>query len=217
MCSRIPSRRSASSRRPHRGRPQRRPPLPPGKADRSPGQDILSRWLALAWPRTGRGARCDHPTPARRWYGATCTVVAACGANRPCALSPTRVRRWSPPARWVRWRCGWPALYAKACIGGRRGVRRDRRRDPRTLHRTGPPRGTLVTIAEPVTVYPRNGRAVFFVVESDRARLADLAQRLRDGRLKPIVGAVRPLAEAASVFTPDKRTPDKTIIRVTEG
>ncbi|MFE2449620.1 NADP-dependent oxidoreductase [Streptomyces sp. NPDC059426] len=78
------------------------------------------------------------------------------------------------------------------------------------------PGGTLVTIAEPVTVHPRDGRAVFFVVEPDRACLADLAQRLRDGRLKPIVGAVRPLAEAASAFTPDKRTPGKTIIRVTE-
>ncbi|WP_328419327.1 NADP-dependent oxidoreductase [Streptomyces sp. NBC_00443] len=77
------------------------------------------------------------------------------------------------------------------------------------------PGGTLVTIAEPVTVHPRDGRAVFFVVEPDRVRLADLAERLRDGRLKPIVGAVRPLAEAASAFTPDKRTPGKTIIRVT--
>ncbi|MFF8573763.1 NADP-dependent oxidoreductase [Streptomyces sp. NPDC015408] len=74
--------------------------------------------------------------------------------------------------------------------------------------------GTLVTIAEPPTVHPRDGRAVFFVVEPDRARLADLAQRLRDGRLKPIVGAVRPLAEAVSAFAPDKRTPGKTIIRV---
>ncbi|MFB6638993.1 NADP-dependent oxidoreductase [Streptomyces chartreusis] len=78
------------------------------------------------------------------------------------------------------------------------------------------PGGTLVTIAEPVTVHPHNGRAIFFVVEPDRARLAELAQRLRDGRLKPIIGAVRTLAEAASAFTPDKRTPGKTIIRVTE-
>ncbi|WPB88016.1 NADP-dependent oxidoreductase [Streptomyces malaysiensis] len=78
------------------------------------------------------------------------------------------------------------------------------------------PGGTLVTIAEPVTVHPRDGRAVFFVVEPDRTRLTDLAQRLRDGRLKPIVGAVRPLAETASAFTPDKRTPGKTIIHITE-
>ncbi|MEU6657968.1 NADP-dependent oxidoreductase [Streptomyces sp. NPDC046821] len=74
--------------------------------------------------------------------------------------------------------------------------------------------GTLVTIAQPVTVHPADGRAVFFVVEPDRVRLADLAQRLRDGRLKPIVGAIRPLGDAAAAFAPNKRTPGKTIIRV---
>lgn len=77
--------------------------------------------------------------------------------------------------------------------------------------------GTLVTIAAPPKVQPRDARAVFFVVEPDRTRLADLAQRLRDGRLKPIVGAVRTLREAPSAFAPDQRTPGKTIIRVTEN
>jgi NADPH:quinone reductase-like Zn-dependent oxidoreductase len=67
------------------------------------------------------------------------------------------------------------------------------------------------------TVQPKDGRAIFFVVEPDRSRLADLAQRLRDGRLKPIVGAVRPLAEAPAAFAPDRRTPGKTIIRIIEG
>jgi len=76
--------------------------------------------------------------------------------------------------------------------------------------------GTLVTIAAPPEARPEDGRAIFFVVEPDRARLADLAQRLRDGRLKPIVGAVRTLAETPSAFAPDRRTPGKTIIRVTE-
>lgn len=76
------------------------------------------------------------------------------------------------------------------------------------------PGGPLVTVAEPVTVHCRDGRAVFFVVEPDRNRLADLAQRLRDGRLKPIVGAVQPLAGAAAALSPAKRTPGKTIIRV---
>ncbi|MGC5000226.1 NADP-dependent oxidoreductase [Streptomyces sp. DT195] len=78
------------------------------------------------------------------------------------------------------------------------------------------PGGSLVTVAEPVTVRPREGRAIFFVVEPDRVRLADLAQRLREGRLQPIIGAVQPLADAPSAFAPDKRTPGKTIIRVTE-
>src|SRR5262245_46209219 len=41
--------------------------------------------------------------------------------------------------------------------------------------------GTLVAIASPPTVRPEEGRAVFFVVEPDRARLEDLAQRVRDG------------------------------------
>ncbi|MEU3740022.1 NADP-dependent oxidoreductase [Streptomyces sp. NPDC032198] len=78
------------------------------------------------------------------------------------------------------------------------------------------PGGTLVTIAEPVSIHPRDGRAVFFVVEPDRDRLSDLAQRVRDGRLKPIIGDVRPLNEAIAAFTPDKRTSGKTIIRVAE-
>jgi NADPH:quinone reductase-like Zn-dependent oxidoreductase len=77
--------------------------------------------------------------------------------------------------------------------------------------------GTLVTIAAPPTVRPRDGRAVFFVVEPDRARLADLAQRVRDGRLRPAVGAVRTLREAPAAFAPGPRVPGKTIIRVGKG
>jgi NADPH:quinone reductase-like Zn-dependent oxidoreductase len=77
--------------------------------------------------------------------------------------------------------------------------------------------GTLVTVAPPPDVRPREGRAVFFVVESDRARLVDLAERLRDGRLKPIIGEVRPLAEAPAAFAPGRHTRGKTIIRVTDA
>jgi NADPH:quinone reductase-like Zn-dependent oxidoreductase len=77
--------------------------------------------------------------------------------------------------------------------------------------------GTLVTIARTPTVQPKDGRAIFFVVEADRTVLAELAQRLRDGRLKPIVGAVRPLAEAPAAFTSGRRTPGKTIIQVHDG
>jgi NADPH:quinone reductase-like Zn-dependent oxidoreductase len=78
------------------------------------------------------------------------------------------------------------------------------------------PGGTLVTIAAPPVVQPDEGRAVFFVVEPDHARLTDLAQRVRDGRLKPIVGAVRPLAETAAAFARHRRTPGKTIIQVVD-
>ena len=66
--------------------------------------------------------------------------------------------------------------------------------------------GTLVTV----------GRVIFVVVEPDRLQLADLAERVRSGRLKPIIGAVRPLAEAPSAFTPGHRIPSKTIIRATD-
>jgi NADPH:quinone reductase-like Zn-dependent oxidoreductase len=76
--------------------------------------------------------------------------------------------------------------------------------------------GTLVTIAEPPKTQPGDGRAIFFLVEADRARLADLATRVRDGRLKPVVGAVLPLAEAASAFASGRRIAGKTILRVAE-
>ncbi|MGW2150354.1 NADP-dependent oxidoreductase [Nonomuraea bangladeshensis] len=79
------------------------------------------------------------------------------------------------------------------------------------------PGGTLVTIARPPTVRPEDGRAIFFVVEPDRARLADLARRVRDGRLSPVVGAVRPLEEAPDAFAPGRRVRGRTIIRVVEG
>ncbi|WP_433378503.1 NADP-dependent oxidoreductase [Actinoplanes sp. CA-142083] len=78
------------------------------------------------------------------------------------------------------------------------------------------PGGTLVSIAMPPPVPPKDGRAVFFIVEPDRLRLADLARRVRSGRLAPIVGAVRPLSEAAAAFARRDRRPGKTIIRVAE-
>ena len=76
--------------------------------------------------------------------------------------------------------------------------------------------GTLVTIAAPPPVQPRDGRDRAPPRRRWRARLADLAERVRDGRLKPIVGAVRPLAETAAAFARDRRTPGKTIIRVAD-
>jgi len=77
--------------------------------------------------------------------------------------------------------------------------------------------GVLVTIAAPPRVRPADARAVFFVVEPDRARLAALELRLRDGRLRPNIGDVRPLAEAPSAFAPAHRSHGKTIIRVADG
>lgn len=71
-----------------------------------------------------------------------------------------------------------------------------------------------MTIATPPEMQPKEGRAVFFVVEPVRTRLVVLAQRVREGRLKPIVGAVCPLTETAEAFARRRRTPGKTIIRV---
>ncbi|WP_029116342.1 NADP-dependent oxidoreductase [Mycobacterium sp. URHB0044] len=74
--------------------------------------------------------------------------------------------------------------------------------------------GVLVTIAEPPRVRPDDGRAVFFVVEPDRSGLIALERRLREDRLRPIVGTVCPLAQAPSAFDPANRTAGKTIVRV---
>ncbi len=76
------------------------------------------------------------------------------------------------------------------------------------------PGGTLVTIAEPPEAGPEIGRAVFFVVEPDRVRLTELMQRVRDGRLQPAVGEVRPLAEAPAALAPGRGRHGRTIIRV---
>lgn len=78
------------------------------------------------------------------------------------------------------------------------------------------PGGTVVTIAEPPRSQPERGRAIFFIVEPDRPRLIDLDSRLRDGRLRPLVGAVIPLAEAVSAFDRANRAHGKTIIQVAE-
>jgi NADPH:quinone reductase-like Zn-dependent oxidoreductase len=76
--------------------------------------------------------------------------------------------------------------------------------------------GTLVTAAGPPERHPADGRAVFFVVEPDRGRLTELAQRVRDGRLAPIVADVVPLDETAAAFAPGHRTAGKTIVGVVE-
>lgn len=76
------------------------------------------------------------------------------------------------------------------------------------------PGGRIVTIAAPAPRQPEDGQAIFFVVEPDRAGLVELGRRLQHGRLRPIVGAVRPLAESAAAFAPGRRVLGKTIISV---
>ncbi len=74
--------------------------------------------------------------------------------------------------------------------------------------------GSLVTIAEPPRVIPEGARAIFFVVEADRAQLALLEHKLREGRIRQNIGSVLPLEGAPSAFNPDRKTPGKTIIQV---
>ena len=74
--------------------------------------------------------------------------------------------------------------------------------------------GTLVSIVGPVEVRPADGLAIDFVVESDRAQLSEIVQRVRDGRLRTHIGAVSTLDAAVAAFTPTERRSGKTIIRV---
>ncbi len=76
------------------------------------------------------------------------------------------------------------------------------------------PGGCIVTVPEPPPVRPENGRAIFFVVEVDRGRLAELASRVGAGTLNPVIGAVRPLDEAIDAFAPAVRVKGRTIIKV---
>ena len=79
------------------------------------------------------------------------------------------------------------------------------------------PGGALVTIAEPPRVRPEQGTAIFFVVEPDRARLSALGHLLQDGRLRPAIGTVCPLAEAPAAFNANVRGRGRTVVRVTSG
>jgi NADPH:quinone reductase-like Zn-dependent oxidoreductase len=74
--------------------------------------------------------------------------------------------------------------------------------------------GTLVTLVGPPEVQPANGVAVDFVVESDRAQLSEIVQRLRDGRLRTNIGKVSTLDDAVTAFNRTERAKGKTIIRV---
>lgn len=76
--------------------------------------------------------------------------------------------------------------------------------------------GTVVSIVEPPPSTRENVRAVFFVVEPDRDELAELERRVRDGRLRPLVGNIRPLDDAVGAFRETRHSPGKTIIRVVE-
>ncbi len=74
--------------------------------------------------------------------------------------------------------------------------------------------GTLVSVVGPAKARPAGGRAVDFVVESDRAQLSEVVQRVRDGRLRTNIGNVAPLDDAVAALNPTERRKGKTIISV---
>ena len=74
--------------------------------------------------------------------------------------------------------------------------------------------GTLVTIAGPTEARPADGLAVDFVVESDRAQLGEIVQRVRDGRLRTNIGKVSTLDDAVAAFNSTDRVKGKIVIRV---
>jgi NADPH:quinone reductase-like Zn-dependent oxidoreductase len=76
------------------------------------------------------------------------------------------------------------------------------------------PGGMLVSVVGPSEARPADGLALDFVVESDRAQLGEIVQRVRDGRLRTNIGIVAPLDTAVAVFNATERRAGKTVIRV---
>ncbi|GGQ49875.1 NADPH:quinone reductase [Streptomyces griseorubens] len=74
--------------------------------------------------------------------------------------------------------------------------------------------GALISISRPPTVRPEDGRAMYFIVEPGRNDLAQVVDRHRQGRLRPLVGSVRPLAEAPDAFRTKSGTAGKTVVAV---
>jgi len=74
--------------------------------------------------------------------------------------------------------------------------------------------GTLVSVVGPVEARPADGLAIDFVVESDRAQLGEIVQRVRDGRLRSNIGHVATLDDAVAALNPAERRKGKTIIRI---
>ena len=74
--------------------------------------------------------------------------------------------------------------------------------------------GILVSAVGPSETRPADGLAIDFVVESDRAQLTEIVQRVRDGRLRTNIGAIAALDDAVAAFNATERITGKTIVRV---
>jgi NADPH:quinone reductase-like Zn-dependent oxidoreductase len=74
--------------------------------------------------------------------------------------------------------------------------------------------GTFVSVTGPPDARPADGLTIDFIVVSDRAQLREIAQRVRDGRLRTNIGHVATLDDAVAAFNPTDRLKGKTIITV---
>ena len=79
--------------------------------------------------------------------------------------------------------------------------------------RAGRSGGILVT-AGPPEAQPADGLAIDFVVLPDRARLGEIVQRVRDGRLRTNIDNVASLVDAVAALNPTARRKGKTIIQM---
>ncbi|GAB3444049.1 NADP-dependent oxidoreductase [Phycicoccus ginsengisoli] len=77
------------------------------------------------------------------------------------------------------------------------------------------PGGALVSVIGPVEFRPADARVVDFVVESVPAQLREIAQRVRDGRIRTNIGQVVPLAEAVTALNSTERRKGKPVITIT--
>jgi NADPH:quinone reductase-like Zn-dependent oxidoreductase len=73
--------------------------------------------------------------------------------------------------------------------------------------------GTLVSIVGEPEARPDHGLTVNFVVESDRAQLSEIVQRVRDGRLRTNIGSVSDLNDTVGTLNRTQRQKGKSIIR----
>lgn len=73
--------------------------------------------------------------------------------------------------------------------------------------------GRLVTVTGPAEARPAEGVAIDFVVVSNPVQLSEVAQRVRDGRVRTNIGTVAPLDDAFAAFNPTQRVRGKTVIQ----
>ena len=76
----------------------------------------------------------------------------------------------------------------------------------------------VVSVVEepPVRTDGRGPRALFFVVEPNGTQLSELGRRIAAGELRPVVGAVMPLAQGGAAFAAKQRgkSPGKVVLQV---